>query len=48
MIHNWVIKWYLFFWFIFRNWFNIKKAEEEATQTLRKLEWDEKVGQEED
>lgn len=45
---QWLVKWILFVWFIVSNGFSIKKANEDAKQTLRKIEWDLKTGQEED
>ena len=37
---DWLVKWILFTWFIVSNGFNLKKANEDAEQTYRKLEWD--------
>lgn len=39
-LKNWFVKWIIFIWFIVSNGFNLKKANEDAAQTLRKVEWD--------
>ncbi len=37
---EWLQKWSLLFWFIVSNGFDLKKANQDADQTLRKIEWD--------
>ncbi len=37
---QWFVKWTLFTWFVVSNGFNLKAANKDAAQTLRKLKWD--------